>query len=616
MNEETSPPPQTGYNWRIRLASVLVGGITVLVVIAVGSVLLITLLSATRNTFELIADRSENTLDILEARIERQLGPAVDAASEFASQFADGRLNVEHKRENTFHAFAGALSSNPHMTALLFVSTDGSSLIVSRREGFPVEIAPDSYAIERQEFAIRSAREARTPFWVPPLWVPAVERAILAHVTPVWRGDELLGVVVASLTLAGISDFLDDLQRKESLNAFILYNQDRVLAHPRLDEAMFERPKTPAGIPLPRVQDFPEPSFHMLADGGDKAVVLLEYAANIHDARSDGEFVIITRNTEKYGIEPWIFGVILERDIVGREIVRLRNSALAGFAILLIAVLLGFLFARRLNRQIGGLVRSAGALTELEIASAPEVPDSRITELSDAARAFNRMIAALRLLETYIPRQLVLRLMQSGEDISQSEERVLTIMFTDIRGFSTLAEHMDAGEIARLLNAHFDMLAEAIEAESGTVDKYIGDAIMAFWGAPEHLHDHAARALRAAAEIQRRVRADNEIRRASGAPLLAVRVGVHTGPVIVGNIGSRSRVNYTIVGDTVNTASRIDSLAKELAADEDCIVLVSGDTQTAAGTANDGGFTMTNLGEHEIRGRTGTVGIHRLDAND
>ena len=221
----------------------------------------------------------------------------------------------------------------------------------------------------------------------------------------------------------------------------------------------------------------------------------------------------------------------------------------------------------------------------------------------------------MKLFETYVPKQLVLGLVQRGETIETTEERILTIMFTDIRGFSTLAEHMGAAEIAELLNTHFEMLASAIEAEGGTVDKYIGDAIMAFWGAPEQVPDHAARALRAAAEIQRRVRADNDARRARGDEALRIRVGIHTGQVIVGNIGSKNRVNYTVVGDAVNTASRIDSLAKEIATEEDCIILTSGDTRDLAGPADTGVYDLQNLGEREIRGREGTVSIFQLDAN-
>src|SRR5690606_30415920 len=143
-----------------------------------------------------------------------------------------------------------------------------------------------------------------------------------------------------------------------------------------------------------------------------------------------------------------------------------------------------------------------------KVREAENVPDSRFRELSDAASAFNSMIAALRWFEAYLPKSLVLRLMHRSDVAVKSEERELTIMFTDIRAVSTLAEKMRPWEIAELLNRHFNLLAGCIEAEGGTVDKYIGDCIMAFWGAPEEMEDHAARALRAAAAIERGVLED------------------------------------------------------------------------------------------------------------
>ena len=224
------------------------------------------------------------------------------------------------------------------------------------------------------------------------------------------------------------------------------------------------------------------------------------------------------------------------------------------------------------------------------------------------------MTAAMRWFETYVPKSLVLRLMdQAGGDITSSRERVMTVMFTDIRGFSTLAEHMGAKEIADLLNRHFELLSSCIEAEGGTVDKFIGDSVMAFWGAPEQIADHAERALRAARAIQHAVIADNRRRRESGEPVVAVRVGLHTGPVVVGNIGSSSRVNYTVVGDTVNAASRIEALSKtmspgEAAADDDCTVFFSAATGASLGEAS----KARSLGHHQLRGRAQEVEVFRL----
>lgn len=601
---------------RASLSTILVGGVTLLILVAVGSVLWITLNSATRNTFELLGQRANATLDVLEAKVDGQLLSVMGGTEEFADQFADGRLNIKDKRNNVFHAFSGFLSSHPQVTALLYLDVELDSIVVSRSEGYAIEVPATPASTERRSLALNLARAHGRPIWADPIWVSDIGQPILTYIAPVKRGDDLLGVVVAPVVLNNVSAFLLELETKGDLSAFILHNGDRVLAHPRMKEADFQKTNSVAETPLPRIEDMSEPAFDLLTGGGDEATTLLEYAANITNARVGENLIVLTRDTDKFGPATWTLGVTFQREIVGQEVERLITTAIVGVIILVLAVLLGFALSRYLNRQIGRLVTSASALTDLDIRTAPPVPDSRIRELSDAAQAFNRMIGALRLFEVYVPKQLVLRMMQRGEEVETTQERVLTVMFTDIRGFSTIAENMDATGIAELLNVHFDMLAGPIEAEGGTVDKYIGDAIMAFWGAPEEMPDHAARAMRAAAQIQRLVHEDNEQRRKAGEPLLAVRVGVHTGPVVVGNIGSRNRINYTIVGDAVNIASRIDSLAKEIATDEDCIVLVSSDTCDHAQSASKEDYELSPMGEQEIRGRQGTVRVFRLDAHE
>ena len=139
---------------------------------------------------------------------------------------------------------------------------------------------------------------------------------------------------------------------------------------------------------------------------------------------------------------------------------------------------------------------------------------------------------------------------------------------------------------------------------------------MAFWGAPEPVADHAARALRAGAAIQEAIVAENFQRTATDRPAISVRVGIHTGPAIVGNIGSKSRVNYTVVGDTVNVASRLESLSKDFETRDQCIVLVSKATreQGEAALGEKSGITFSEIGDHQVRGRAQNVTVYRLYA--
>ena len=190
--------------------------------------------------------------------------------------------------------------------------------------------------------------------------------------------------------------------------------------------------------------------------------------------------------------------------------------------------------------------------------------------------------------------------MAQGDKGLAPEERMVTVLFTDIAGFTSLAERLPAPETAAFLNEHFRLLATCVEAEEGTIDKFIGDSLMAFWGAPEAQPDHAARACRAARAMAAAIIADNRHRREQGLEPVRIRLGVHSGPAIVGNIGAPGRINYTIVGDAVNTAQRIEDIAKEhMAKEDEAIVLAS----EAVLQSTDASSAAQPMGRYTLRGR-------------
>ena len=153
---------------------------------------------------------------------------------------------------------------------------------------------------------------------------------------------------------------------------------------------------------------------------------------------------------------------------------------------------------------------------------------------------------------------------------------------------------------------------QAIGAEGGNIDKYAGDSVMAFWGAPAERPDHAAACLRAARRIASLIREDNRKRVAQGEEPIHIRIGIATGTAIVGNIGAPDRVNYTIVGDTVNVANRLEQLGKQVAPEADVCVLIVAETAISAGNPEN----ISDVGLFELRGRTGAVQVFRLDLED
>ena len=163
----------------------------------------------------------------------------------------------------------------------------------------------------------------------------------------------------------------------------------------------------------------------------------------------------------------------------------------------------------------------------------------------------------------YVPEKVVDTLLGSPEMLKLGgEERVMSVLFSDLVGFTTISEKMTPAQLVQLLNHYLTEMTDIVLAEGGIIDKYEGDAIMAEFGAPLPLPDHADRAVRAGLKMQRRLKELREIWKGQGLPELRCRVGINTGAMIVGNMGSNQVFDYTVIGDSVNLASRLEGANK------------------------------------------------------
>jgi adenylate cyclase len=173
------------------------------------------------------------------------------------------------------------------------------------------------------------------------------------------------------------------------------------------------------------------------------------------------------------------------------------------------------------------------------------------------------MKGSLRSFSYYVPRDLVRAMLESGQEATlQGQTREMTVYFSDIAGMTSLAETMPPDQLVQLLSSYFDEMTQVVAAQGGTVDKFIGDAIMAFRGAPVPTSDHAPRACETALRSQRKLAELRSASDAAGLGNIRARIGIATGNVLVGNVGSHDRFNYTVMGDTVNVASRLEGLNK------------------------------------------------------
>lgn len=185
-----------------------------------------------------------------------------------------------------------------------------------------------------------------------------------------------------------------------------------------------------------------------------------------------------------------------------------------------------------------------------------------------------------KMLSQYVSPSILTAVVDKYEDYVQAEvgtQEYVTTLFSDVRGFTSMAEQLPAQDVVELLNCHFSVMADIIFAHNGTLDKFIGDAIMAFWGAPIKTVDHALQASTAAVEMVRGLGRVNDVITGRGLPPIKIGVGLNSGEVILGNIGSEKKLDYTIIGDNVNLASRMEGLTAKYG----CTVLLSESTYTA-----------------------------------
>ncbi|MBI3581216.1 MAG: HAMP domain-containing protein [Nitrospinae bacterium] len=287
-----------------------------------------------------------------------------------------------------------------------------------------------------------------------------------------------------------------------------------------------------------------------------------------------------------------------------------KNLIAIGLAGLAISALAGIVVSRSVTKPITSLVEGVGRVEKGDYSTLVRVEQG--DEMGTLATAINKMTVELAekdkirdLLGKVVSHEVAEELL--GKDVELGGElREITVMFVDIRGFSARAEGLNPKEVLSFLNVVFTTLGTIIEEKGGVVDKYIGDAIMALFGAPVKHDDDADYALIAAIKIQEAVGSINLDLESRGMARMEVGVGINTGVTVVGNMGSMHRMNYTAIGDGVNLAARLQELTRR--AIFDAKIVVSERTISKA----KGNYLTRDLGMVNIRGRTEPVRLYAL----
>jgi adenylate cyclase len=288
---------------------------------------------------------------------------------------------------------------------------------------------------------------------------------------------------------------------------------------------------------------------------------------------------------------------------------RARNNAiLVSLVMMLLGIGGAVTLASFLSRPISRLMEGTRAIADGNFAITLHVPSR--DEIGALTQSFNEMAASLREKDAikraftrYVAREVVTEILKDPDNIVLTgERRAVTVLFCDIRGFTSISERLPPEEVVAMLNAFYTLMIDTTFKHDGTLDKFLGDGVMAVFGAPIYRPDHSLRAIRTALAMQAGMRELSARRVAEGKARLTVGIGINAGDAVAGTVGTEARMEYTVVGDSVNLAARLESNAKPGQ------ILISGATHARL----DDSVETRPLGRMKVKGKEEEIEIYEV----
>ena len=591
---------------RVSVTTVAVFGLGALVALAVGAVLWLGLGSAADSTRHLVQERSDRALDFLEQELGSRLEPVTEQARWIAALVADGNLDLED--DDRLEAFMfGALAATPQVAGIGFFRPDGTGRAWYRDAR--VAVTEDRSADPNLRQWMEAGERATTTAWRDPIWLDTLGKAAVLHDSPLRKDGRFVGML-------GQVVLTEELSRDLTVNAppytvpFVLHGDRNLLAHPQLTHW------SPLGTgetrPLATVEEVGDPVLAALGtDATREGRWLIRSGPGIDVAWVVIEEVwhlVLQRKVPRYG--EWTVGVHINAEEGDSSSVQhMFEAAAAGCTVLVVAVLLAVLAGRRVSRPVRAIAAAARVVEGNQLSEVRPLRRSWIREMDDANRSFNRMVDGLRerqvirqTLGRYVPEKIAHELLSAGGRIEPTEVRA-TVLFCDLAGFTSLTESLGPAGIVEVLNDWFSRMTEILERRGGTVIQFQGDAILATFNIPVADPEHARQAVRAALEMRAATRRLGAVGRT-----LECRIGIATGTVVAGAVGASGRLSYTVYGDAVNLAARLEVLNRE----RGTAVLLSGETAREAR-----GLPVEPAGETTVRGQSSPTRLFTVrEGND
>jgi adenylate cyclase len=418
---------------------------------------------------------------------------------------------------------------------------------------------------------------------------------------PFYKEGTIAGVVAVDITLDNLSQFLAARVVSPGAISLIIDEQEKVIANSNLKEQV-KLINNKVNLKHIGALDSDLPALAMVQQGkvNDKNNFTFvhptteeEYAVSFSSFASDANKrwqVLILAPLDDFS------GPLKENN---------RRLLVFGTLAIILQILFIYFLSRLIAKPLERLERKVNNVRELSADSQNQVITSPIREISSLSRAVDTLDHAVRSFAAFVPVSLVKHLIESDQQLQLGgQSRFLTVMFCDVEAFSTLAESSPSNELLTRISAYLEVVTLAVNEEHGTIDKFIGDAAMAFWGAPAPLNDHAWHACAAAIRISQRMAALNRQWLAEGLTPLQIRIGIHCDAMMVGNIGSKHRMSYTVMGDAVNLTSRLEEINKDYGTQ----ICVSQSIYREIGER----LTLRPIDEVTVKGRRTALNIYEL----
>lgn len=415
--------------------------------------------------------------------------------------------------------------------------------------------APTAYD-PRKRFWYEDAADASGPMISDPDVFATLGLIGFTVAAPFHKDGALAGVAAIDLTLDGLSADLAERKVSPGTLSFVLDRQGMVIAsssgaeaHAEADGRLTLRHVASLADPLPAIAYGQRPR-----EGGETYVFRHEgaaYMASLSPLALDA------------GKQWQIFTVTPLADFTAPFQINNLRLAIFGLAAMIIQIIAVSILTGRMARPLERLAVKVGRIQDLGHEKLESIRSS-IREISMLSSAVDTLDAAISSFSAFVPVDLVNQMVKSEQKMELGgHQRFLTVFFSDLEGFSTLSEELPTRDLMLRVSDYFELTTRTVNDEHGTIDKFIGDGVMAFWGAPALLDDHAWHACVAAFRIQKGMDAFNERWTSQDLKPLNIRIGLHSDGVLVGNIGSKLRMSYTVMGDGVNIAARLEGVNKE-----------------------------------------------------